>query len=43
LQNIKGISIVTFDKRDIIRHHLVKYIVDAYQNNFKDEEEREIK
>jgi len=39
LQNIKGISIVTFDKRDIIRHHLVKYIVDAYQNNFKDEEE----
>src|SRR6056297_611148 len=43
LQNIKGISIVTFDKRDIIRHHLVKYIVDAYQNNFKDEEEGVIK
>jgi len=43
LQNIKGISIVTFDERDIIRHHLVKYIVDAYQNNFKDEEEGEIK
>ncbi|MDY6801831.1 MAG: PhoH family protein [Bacteroidota bacterium] len=39
LQNIKGISIVTFDERDIIRHHLVKYIVDAYQNNFKDQEE----
>ncbi|MFO7842226.1 MAG: PhoH family protein [Bacteroidales bacterium] len=38
LQNIKGISIVHFDERDIIRHHLVKYIVDAYKNNFKDEE-----
>ncbi|HKL07436.1 MAG TPA: PhoH family protein [Bacteroidales bacterium] len=38
LQNIKGISIVHFDERDIIRHHLVKYIVDAYQNNFKDDE-----
>ncbi|MFP4023192.1 MAG: PhoH family protein [Thiohalospira sp.] len=38
LQNIKGISIVYFDERDIIRHHLVKYIVDAYKNNFNDEE-----
>ena len=38
LQNIKGISIVNFDERDIIRHHLVKYIVDAYKNNFNDEE-----
>lgn len=31
LKGIKGISIVEFDERDIIRHHLVKYIVDAYK------------
>jgi phosphate starvation-inducible PhoH-like protein len=30
LKNIKGISIVEFDSRDIIRHRLVKYIVAAY-------------
>jgi len=31
LKGIKGISIVEFDERDIIRHHLVKYIVNAYK------------
>jgi len=30
LQNISGISMVYFDKRDIIRHDLVKHIVEAY-------------
>jgi len=30
LQNISGISMVYFDKRDIIRHDLVKQIVEAY-------------
>lgn len=30
LKNIKGISLVYFDVRDIIRHKLVKYIVEAY-------------
>jgi len=30
LRNIKGISLVYFDVRDIIRHKLVKYIVEAY-------------
>ena len=30
LKNIDGISIVYFDKRDIIRHELVKQIVEAY-------------
>jgi phosphate starvation-inducible PhoH-like protein len=30
LKGIKGVSIVEFDVRDIIRHHLVKYIVKAY-------------
>jgi phosphate starvation-inducible PhoH-like protein len=31
LKNIKGISIIEFDQRDIIRHRLVKYIVEAYE------------
>ena len=30
LKNIEGIGIVEFDKRDIVRHRLVKYIVDAF-------------
>ncbi len=30
LKNIKGISKVEFDTRDIVRHRLVKYIVNAY-------------
>ena len=30
LRNIEGIGIVEFDKRDIVRHMLVKYIVDAF-------------
>lgn len=33
LGNIEGISIVYFDVRDIIRHKLVKYIVEAYKKN----------
>jgi phosphate starvation-inducible protein PhoH and related proteins len=31
LENVSGISIVRFDERDIIRHKLVKYIVEAYK------------
>jgi phosphate starvation-inducible PhoH-like protein len=31
LGNIKGISIIYFDSRDIIRHKLVKYIVEAFR------------
>jgi len=33
LKNIRGISMIYFDERDIVRHRLVKYIVDAYNNN----------
>ena len=36
LKEIKGISIVHFDGRDIVRHPLVKFIVDAYKENDKD-------
>jgi len=31
LKNIKGISVIEFDQRDIIRHKLVKFIVKAYE------------
>jgi phosphate starvation-inducible PhoH-like protein len=33
LRNIKGISFVFFDKRDIIRHKLVSPIIDAFEND----------
>ncbi|MDA3779992.1 MAG: PhoH family protein [Bacteroidales bacterium] len=33
LKDIKGISFVKFDERDIIRHNLVKHIVKAYNKN----------
>lgn len=39
LKGIKGISIVEFDERDIIRHHLVKHIVDAYKKLKIDDKE----
>ncbi|MCG8409739.1 MAG: PhoH family protein [Bacteroidales bacterium] len=39
LKNIKGISIVEFDDRDIIRHHLVKYIVNAYNKLSNEDKE----
>ncbi|MBN1183581.1 MAG: PhoH family protein [Bacteroidales bacterium] len=38
LKNIKGISIIHFDLRDIVRHRLVKHIVNAYNTLKKDEE-----
>jgi phosphate starvation-inducible PhoH-like protein len=31
LDNVSGISIIHFDSRDIIRHKLVKYIVEAFR------------
>ncbi len=36
LKNINGISLVFFDVRDIIRHKLVKYIVEAYEEENTD-------
>ena len=33
LKEIKGISIIEFDKGDIIRHRLVRHIVNAYEKN----------
>ena len=37
LKGIKGIAIVRFDGRDIVRHSLVKFIVDAYKKQSKNE------
>ena len=39
LRGIDGIGMVEFDKRDIVRHHLVKYIVDAFDKRAAAEEE----
>ena len=33
LRDIKGIGVIDFDGRDIIRHKLVKYIVEAYNKD----------
>ncbi len=38
LSGIKGISIIHFDERDIVRHRLVKQIVEAYRNYGETEE-----
>lgn len=38
LHNVKGIGRVEFEKKDIVRHHLVQRIVEAYERH--DEEER---
>ena len=44
LDNIKGIAIIEFDQRDIIRHRLVRYIVEAFEiaNNKDEQEEKPI-
>jgi phosphate starvation-inducible PhoH-like protein len=33
LKNVKGISRVEFNQKDIVRHKLVQRIVDAYEQN----------
>ncbi|MFH0758788.1 MAG: PhoH family protein [Bacteroidota bacterium] len=40
LKGIKGISIIQFDERDIIRHRLVKSIVKAYHKQEKEKREK---
>ncbi len=41
LRDITGIGMVEFDKRDIVRHPLVKYIVDAFDKRAAEEEKAE--
>jgi phosphate starvation-inducible PhoH-like protein len=38
LRDIKGIAMVEFNQKDIVRHHLVKHIVAAYNSPTKREE-----
>lgn len=40
LKGIKNISTIYFDKRDIVRHKLVREIVDAYENEQDKEENK---
>lgn len=40
LRNVKGIGVIEYEKKDIVRHPLVQRIVDAYENN-KEEELKE--
>ena len=40
LRNVKGIGIIEYEKKDIVRHPLVQRIVDAYENT-KEEPETE--
>ncbi len=42
LKDIKGISRIDFDSRDIVRHRLVKYIVHAYSKQSEKDNSKEI-
>ena len=39
LKDIKSISTIIFDKRDIVRHRLVRDIVDAYDKHDEEKEQ----
>lgn len=41
LKEIKGISTIEFDKGDIIRHRLVRHIVNAYEIGTRDKKDKE--
>lgn len=40
LNNVKGVGRVEFNKKDIVRHHLVQRIVEAYEKFDEDEKSR---
>ncbi|HIW20158.1 MAG TPA: PhoH family protein [Candidatus Alistipes pullicola] len=41
LRSIEGIGIIEFDNRDIIRHRLVKHIVEAFEKNTETTQEKD--
>ena len=41
LRGIDGIGMVEFDRRDIVRHHLVKYIVEAFDRSDREAAEND--
>lgn len=40
LKNVEGVSFCNFDKGDVVRHPLVQRIIDAYERNDREEEQR---
>ena len=42
LRGVKGIGIIEYEKKDIVRHPLVQRIVDAYEKREKEDDENEI-
>ena len=42
LRGVKGIGIIEYEKKDIVRHPLVQRIVDAYEKRENEEEEDEL-
>ena len=43
LKNVKGLSVVKLNKKDIVRHKLVERIVEAYDEYDKEKRERNTK
>ncbi len=41
LRNVKGIGVIEYEKKDIVRHPLVQRIVDAYENVLEEENDKE--
>ena len=41
LKNVKGIGVIEYEKKDIVRHPLVQRIVDAYEKTKEEEEPTE--
>ena len=41
LRGVKGIGIIEYEKKDIVRHPLVQRIVDAYEKREKEADEAE--
>ena len=41
LRDVKGIGVIEYQKKDIVRHPLVQRIVDAYENRKEEEENQD--
>ena len=41
LRNVRGIGVIEYEKKDIVRHPLVQRIVDAYEQHKEEEQEQE--
>ena len=42
LKGVKGIGVIEYEKKDIVRHPLVQRIVDAYENREKEVEQEDM-